>query len=234
MCCDIPLEDGRTVSSSVESDVWVSQAMTDPGLVKGFIPITDSADPERAVDAARRNETGQPLPADRFPARFFEGSQRPDEDSGPEPLPDLFNAGDFWVVSAALAQVLRGAELGRTSLYPTQLLREDRATPIDAEYFCLNFGEARDAFDAGRSPKVQPSQEKGADWLLPDALDDGDIALTPEALDGPDLWVDPGLGNAFFLSGTLVAALRDASLADGLGLRRCRVVGRQDGKDSPA
>ena len=234
MCCDIPLEDGRIVSPLVKSDVWVSQAMTDPGLVKGFIPVTDPADPERAIDAARRNEVGQPLPADRFPARFFEGSQRPDEDPISEPLPDLFNAGDFWVVSAALARVLRGAELGRTSLYPTELLREDRATPINGEYFCLSFGEARDAFDAEHSPKVEPSPERGAAWLLPTALDDGDIALTPEALDGPDLWVDPGLGNALFLSGTLVAALRDASLADDLGLRRCRVVGRGDGDDSPA
>ena len=209
---------------STPREVWVSQAMTDPNLVSGFVPDMYLADPERAVDAARRNEEGQALPAERFPAAFFEGSAPGGCPRDLQSLPPLFNAGDFWVVSEALAEVLRGVELGRTSLYPTRLLRSDRATPVPGDFLCLSFGERRRCFVPERSPLVQRAEGEADVWQLPLSVDDGDIAVSDAAPTRPDLWVDPRLANAFFLSDGLASALDGAGLARDLRLARCSVV----------
>jgi hypothetical protein len=139
-------------------------------------------------------------------------------------LPDLANAGGFWTVSAAVADVLRRVELGRTSLYPTKAFRYDRRTRLEGEYFCLNFGERKTAFLPEQSPRAEKPYPNEDIWKLPLAPNDSDIAVGQAALSGADLWVDPQVRNAFFLSDRLVQALKAAGLARRFGLFRCRVV----------
>lgn len=202
--------------------VWVSDAPMNPALMKGFIMDVLLADKDNAIDAMRRNQAGEALPPERFPKEFYV------KDPGKKihKLPDLANAGGFWTVSAAVAEVLRSVNLGRSSLYPTKVLRYDRKTPLEGEYFCLNFGERKSAFLPEQSARAQgnPYDKVQVAWTLPLVPRDGDLTVDQTALAGPDLWVDPRVRTAFFLSDRLAQALKAAKLARNFGLFRCRVV----------
>jgi hypothetical protein len=67
----------------------------------------------------------------------------------------------------------------------------------------------------------------GSFWSL-NYVKDGDIAVSPTALAGSDLWICPGVEMRIFMSNRVVealkAALSDAELAE-FELYRCRVVG---------
>src|SRR5262249_1022611 len=64
-------------------------------------------------------------------------------------------------------------------------------------------------------------------WSL-QYLKDDDVAVSPAALAGSDLWMCPGVEGRIFMSNRVVealkAALSDADFAD-FELHRCRVVG---------
>ncbi|NSX55455.1 imm11 family protein [Parasulfitobacter algicola] len=198
--------------------VWVSRAMMDSTLMKGFDHDNYFVDKENALDAMRRNEKGEPLPADRFPKEMY-GEYR---DEKVKKQPDIFNAGGFWTVSAECADVLRQFDLGQTSLYPVKILQHDRTTPVEGTYFCLNFGETKDAFVSEESPRAR---ERGYNaWGLPYGVKDGEMAIKPDALKGVDLWMDQRVKDAFFLSDPLVKALKAAKLTRRFGLRKCRIL----------
>ncbi len=202
--------------------VWISRAPMDTTLIKGFTNDLLVADKDSALDAMRRNEIGEALPPERFPKEFY---RDPGERVGK--LPDLANTGGFWTVSAAVAGVLRSVDLGRSSLYPTKVFRYDRKTPLEGEYFCLNFGEQKQAFLPEHSPRATKNPYDKIDRgfrTLPLVPRDGDMAVDRMALAGPDLWIDPLVRDAFFLSDSLAQALMAAKLARRFGLFRCRVV----------
>jgi hypothetical protein len=201
--------------------VWVSSAMMDAALI---MPVrNDIADnPEnRPIDDGSRNRSGEALSADNFPKRIW-ATEDFDESMI---LPPLFFAYTSWVVSAAAADVLRRFDLGGGGLYPVEMLRKDRTTPIGGEWFCLNFGNVKQAFRGGRdSPKARQSGPSGTRWRLPFVLRDGDLAVTRAALEGPDIWVDPAISPAFFVSDRLAQALKVAEVDQPFGLKKCRIV----------
>jgi hypothetical protein len=192
----------------------------DSTRIKGFTNELLIANRIFTVDAMERNESGEPLPPERFPNEFYvdEPGQKIRK------LPDLANAGGFWTVSTAVADVLRAFDLGRSSLYPTRTFRYDRKTPLEGEYFCLNFGETKSAFLPEQSHGARKPHANQDIWKLPLAPKDGDIAVDQAALSGPDLWIDPRVRKAIFLSNRLVDALKAAKLARNFGLFRCRIV----------
>lgn len=53
---------------------------------------------------------------------------------------------------------------------------------------------------------------------------DNEIAVARSALEKCDLWHDPGLFGAFFISGPLEAALKEARVTRTLRRHRCVVV----------
>ena len=200
--------------------VWVSRAMMDSTLMKSFLSDLYFADQELALDAMRRVKRGEPVPAGHHPKEYY--GKYPDKRMGPPP--DIFCAGGDYVVSAAFAEVLRQFDLGRTTLCPTRLFQYDRTTPVPGDYFYLGFGETKEAFLPYKSPRaVKPYADQQV-WKLSLDPKDDDIAVSARALDGVDLWMDPKLWYAFFLSDRLVRALKSAKLARRLGLRRCRVI----------
>lgn len=167
---------------------------------------------------AEMNEAGERMSAEHFPKQIF--AEYPDKKEGRQP--DLFLAAGAVVVSAACANVLRQFDLGQSSLYPIKLFQHDRRTPVEGEYFCLNIGERKDAFLPDHSPLVRVLGDKS--MKMRPYLEDGDVAVSPAALEGPDLWVSPPLIRIFFLSDRLTQALRTAKMAKVFGFRACRVV----------
>jgi hypothetical protein len=207
--------------NDIDHVVWVSRAPIVSILIKGFLSDVFLADEARAIDAMERNRTGEALPPERFPTEHYV------KDPGQKirKLPDLALAGGFWTVSAGVANVLRAFDLGRSSLYPTKAFRYDRKTPLEGEYFCLNLGEQKSAFLPEHSPRARdPYLRPQGIWRLSLVPKDGDMAVDQTALAGPDLWVDPRVRHAFFLSDRLAQGVTETKLARRFGLFRCRVV----------
>ena len=200
--------------------VWVSKAIMDDRSVKKVTADITVNDAARAIEAGRRYAAGQPLSADWFPEEIWA-----DKGSGIRvALPALFYANGYWVVSAECADVLRRFDLGQSALYPVRALQSDRKTPLPGEYLCLSFGNVKWAFLGAESREARQAEWSEELWKLPFVLKDDDLTVSAAALDGPDLWVDPALLTAFFVSDRLARALKAASVSQPFGLRRCRVI----------
>ncbi len=198
--------------------VWISRAMSDPTLMKSLTNDEIEENLADAADTVRRSNRGEPLPAERFPTAL-----RPMyKDQRLKKLPDIFNAGGILAMSSACAEVLRQHDLGQTSLYPFKVFQSDQKTQVEGDYFHLNIGETKNAFEPDESPRARPFPTNM--WVLPGGVSDGDIAVNSAALSGADLWIDPKMRNAFFLSDRLVQALKDAKLTRRFGLSKCRLV----------
>jgi len=203
--------------------VWVSGAMINPAMLR---PITHSFFGEDQIDfaiaAKRANEAGKPLGSEHFPPEIF---VKRDAGTNYDKLPDLFFAGSYWVVSGAVAEVMRRFDLGEGALYPTKVYRKDRKTPIGDEWFCLNFGNVKSALDLVRSTFIrQLAPGTTSTFHKLNEAKNGQLVLDQSALDGPELWVDENLGDAFFLSEGLGSALKNAGLSRPFGLKKCKLV----------
>jgi len=200
--------------------IWVSRVMCDSTLIKSFESNYALEDANSAVDAMRRNKVGEPLPVDRFPTELY--GAYPDKRMKRQP--DIFMAGGYWAVSAEVATVLRQFSLGRTSLYPTRLFQHDRKTPVEGEYFCLNFGEVKTTVLREKSHAIEGSYTGGAPYWLDGDVKDNQIAMSSAGAAGVDIWLDSEIRNAVFLSDALVQALKAAKLTRRFGLRKCVVA----------
>ncbi|WP_064682623.1 hypothetical protein [Rhizobium bangladeshense] len=193
------------MTQSENARVWASRAFMDSTRIKAFtadlLPTGMSLG-----QMAELNEAGEPMSAEHFPKEIF--AKYPDKKE--KKLADLVLAAGAVVVSAACAEVLRQFELGHSSLYPIKLFQHDRKTPVEGDYFCLNIGERKDTFLRQYSQKVMEFGD-GTVSMWPNLHDD-EVAVSPAALEGPDLWVSPPLNRIFFLSGRLTQALRAAKM----------------------
>lgn len=113
--------------------------------------------------------------------------------------------------------MLRQFDLGGGGLYPVKVLKKDRETPVGGEWFCINFGNRKEAFLVSEStPLEQLYIRPGEKGWFPDAtLKDNDIAVSKEACTGPDIWIDPQVGDAIFFSDALGKALKGAKADKG-------------------
>ncbi|WP_171181452.1 imm11 family protein [Ruegeria sp. HKCCD8929] len=200
--------------------IWISDAMKSASSLRGFHPDLWFTDESRTVDAMKRNAMGEPLPAERFPKEMYAEYK----DKREKKQPDLFSAGGFWTVSAACAEVLCRFDLGQGSLYPVRLFQHDRSTPVEGEYYCVNFGAQKTAVLTDQSSRIKKPYENYDIWQPPLAMQDNDISVRSSSLSGPDLWIDPQMRDAFFLSDALAQALRAAKVSRPFKLRKCVVV----------
>lgn len=203
--------------------VWVSGAMMDDRLLR--LPLaTDlvEQDGARAIEALNRNDAGEPLPPDWFPRLICpsDDARRPLGQ-----LPELFPANTFWIVSQRCADVLRRFDLGQGALHPVRVVQKDRTTPVAGHHWCLNFGNVKRCFLPAGSPRAIRNEGALTDmWFPPFAMKDGDIAVSASASTGPDIWIDPALKMAFFVSDPLASALKAAGAATPFGFRKCRLL----------
>lgn len=205
------------MTRSEKARVWASRAFMDSTRIKGF-----TADPlptgMSLGQMAELNEAGEQMSAEHFPKEIF--AKYPDKRETKQA--DLILAAGAVVVSAACADVLRQFDLGHSSLYPIKLFQHDRKTPVEGEYFCLNIGERKDTFLPEHSPRLIVLGN--GRLMMPSSLHDDDVAVSPAALEGPDLWVSPPLIRIFFLSDRLTQALRAAKMGRVFGFRTCRII----------
>jgi hypothetical protein len=204
--------------------VWISTAMSDPSNQRPLKhSFSDTELRKTAIEWGERNDAGEPLPQSSFPLEVFGISSAEEKDYR---LPNLFFAGSYWVVSAAAAEVLRQFDLGQGGLYPVKVMKKDRETPVGGEWFCINFGNRRSTFLPDESPRFRHDYIRNGEmgWFPRLPYKDEDFAVSTSALSGSDIWIDPNVGDAFFLSDPLAKALKKAKVDKGFMLGTCRVV----------
>jgi hypothetical protein len=203
---------------------WISIA---PGSGTNLRPLRHSfSETDQRQDAiawGNQNVAGEPLKAECFPSEIYGAPQAKESDYR---LPHIFFAGSFWAVSKAAADVLRQFDLGGGGLFPVKVLKKDRQTPVGGEWFCINFSNRKAAIAVPESTSLRDRyirpKEKG--WFPKATIKDGDIAVSKTACSGPDIWIDPQVGDAFFLSDGLGNALKKAKADKGFFLHKCRVL----------
>jgi hypothetical protein len=203
---------------------WIG---TPPPSAGYSMPFTNSfVGTERQRDGAiwgEKNNYGDALPAECFPAEIFATEDAKDHHYK---LPDLFSDANFWVVSQNAANVLWQFDLGDGALYAVKVLKSDRKTPVDGEWFCLNFGNRKSALLVEQSARMNETYVQGGvkGWSPRATMKDGDVAISKAALAGPDIWVEPILAYSFFLSGPLGRALKKAKADKGFFLHKVKVI----------
>ncbi|GAA6158700.1 hypothetical protein NBRC116589_08740 [Ruegeria sp. HU-ET01832] len=200
--------------------IWISDAMVSVSNIKGFDADVVLNNRKYAIEAMERNRLGEVQPEDCFPKEMYAKYK----DKKEKKQPDLFMAGGLWTVSAKCAAVMRQFDLGEGNLYAVKLFQHDRTTPVEGEHFCLNFGAQKTAVLTDQSHRIDKPYPNYDIWQPPGAMQDNDIAVSASALAGPDLWMDPQMRDAFFVSDALNQALRAEKVSRAFKLRKCIVI----------
>ena len=204
--------------------VWISTA---PGHASNQRPLRHSfSETEKrqyGIDCGRRNDTGESLDSECFPSEIYGA---PNAKESNYKLPNLFFAGSYWAVTKEAADVLRQFDLGGGALYPVRLFKKDRVTPIEGEFFCINFGNRKEAFlpDHSTSFREEYIRDGNKGWFSKATMKDDDFSVSRLALDGSDVWIDYNVGDSFFISDRLRSAFKKAKCDKGFFLNRCLVV----------
>lgn len=144
-------------------------------------------------------------------------------------IKDIFTAGPFYAVKGKLAETLSRFDLGEGGLIPFAIYQADLETPYPGEFFLLNFG--------CRKSTVLPEQSRNVEkrgvhhqtgvtyWAINSWSEDGDVVVTPNCLQGADIWFDPVIYNKIFMSNALAQAIIDIGMGDVFKLQECRIAG---------
>jgi hypothetical protein len=168
----------------------------------------------------RANNHGEPLGSDAFPKQMWNQKLKPIKQ-----LPQIFKAASYWVLGSKAVHVFRQFDLGRGGLYPVEILQKDRSTRVEGDYFCLCFGNKKSALVWDQSSGIHPIMpERTEYWGLTPVPADDSVVLSSSALSGSDVWIDPALWLAFFVSDALARALKAAKVDDPFSFTRCRII----------
>ena len=132
------------------------------------------------------------------------------------------------MVRGKLAEVLARFDLGEGGLVPFLIYKADMETPYPGEFFLLNFGCRKDTILLEMSNNITirgNDPETGVQLLRVNSWsEDGDVALSASAIDGPDMWVEERVDNKIFMSDALGQAIIDLGMKDVFRLAECRIV----------
>jgi len=215
--------------------VWVSHAMKDSSLTKALTSERLEEDKGHALEILRKNKIGAPLRAKDMPKKLFPQSREPHVIKR---LPQLFYGGGHYVMSEKAADILRQFDLGDGGLHPIKIFQKDLKTEFGEGWHCINFGNVKETCVLEKSlvgrgiggmtpgPEVRVSEGvyETKYYNLPFVAKDDVVAVSRDALGGPDIWMDPLVHSAFFISERLARALKKAKLDKAFRLFKCRVV----------
>ncbi|MEV5035164.1 hypothetical protein [Sphingobium sp. LMC3-1-1.1] len=202
--------------------VWVSDMLADSEV--SLFVTNDLRHSDIFLEGINLLKKGAPVQEGACPKRIW-GSQEEDAPALSS-VPDLFCANGQYIVSEKAAKILRQFDLGGGALYSVSegVYQNDNLTRIPGDCFTWIFGNVKTAFLPDETLAKRPFGVAGTRWNMPFVVQDGDIAVSKFSLDGPDVWMDPTLMRAVFLSGQLGQALSDAGIAHAFRLKTCRVI----------
>jgi hypothetical protein len=175
------------------------------------------------VERSERHARGQKLGLDELPQSFFGDTLESKINS----LPEAFYANGYIVVQQKCFEVFSRFDLGSTDLVPAKVYQKDRKTEVKGPFYVFNFGCVKESFVPGKSLGMrQPFQTpEGLVWSGPPfPPEDNQLAVSPDALSGPELWIEKGLPRVIFMSGRLRDALKAEKLHVPFKFIKCRIV----------
>jgi hypothetical protein len=140
-------------------------------------------------------------------------------------------AGGFLIVRGKLAEILSRFDLGEGGLVPFPVYKADLVTPYPSEFFLLNFGARKNSFLPESSESVARmavDRKTGQQiWKVNSWRENGDVAVSADALAGPDLWYEEVVHGKIFMGEALAIALAETEDANEWRLVECNVVENQ-------
>ena len=181
--------------------------------------------PQEIRDASRRSEQGFALTRSEFPEAIavYDAKRF-------RKIIDIFSAGPFFAVKGKLAEVLARFDLGEGGLIPFTIYQADLVTPLEGEYFLLNFGARKNTILPEQSRNIVKGVIRKATgeqlWDINSWFEDGEIVLSGTADFGPDLWMEEVLGSSkLFLRDALAQAIIEIGMKDVFRLKQCTIAG---------
>ncbi|MBO9433558.1 hypothetical protein J7394_05045 [Ruegeria sp. R13_0] len=141
----------------------------------------------------------------------------------------FINGGGYPLVSETTKSVLEQFDLGHTVFHPLRLLDPTETVPTTSEpYYLLNVCNKRsmgnyEALGPEGDLRAPLNCRGGGVVYLPRGGKEKDLVVLPEALNGPDIWIDPKVPSILFLSEALASGLKTAGVDKGWGLVRASV-----------
>lgn len=153
-----------------------------------------------------------------------------------EKAPNFMELGFVPAVNAACKAVMEKANLGAINFHPIRILNAGRKSePWPEEVFVVNVGNTKEslAIEEGLASKEiwesgTVGIQRSPDKIRYSGYPTKPVPLTPEALEGPDIWMESKLSRGnLFISDHLAKLLKAAKMTGGWGLKECPVLGVQ-------
>lgn len=183
---------------------------------------------DELIQAQRRHFRGEKLPRSALPEALYVWSEHHWGQAR-----DLFYAGAFLAVKGRLATLLSDFDLGGTEMIEFPIYEADKQTQLPGPFYILNFDTQKQSFVPEQSTGVRcggGAKTLGYDlWSSIAGPQDFEIAVTPVAIQGADLWFEPALRAEIFMSGRLHDALLAVDTKLDFQFARARVLDQGHG-----
>jgi len=202
----------------MSGQIWVTDALTDPEQVYHF---SQSDDVRMKIVKNRLDLTYEN-------AEFVDLQQNLEEKAiltrvvNPiNPVPHLMT-NDFLFVSEQLRDILQGFDLGEIHFRHVKLyVNDEQPIPGNADYFYVNITETKKSFAYKESKRLIPRRTY-YDFNCSDST----IVVNASQAGGVDLWMEPLLRGAVFMSDRLYQALQSSGLVERVKFLKCVMVDR--------
>ena len=215
--------------------IWMSGLLNEHNLNRGFWDIRPgeeavrtlaiSSNPRLALN--HRVNGGEKFLPEDLPHKFYKQTREDKFRGNPQfhSLPPAFSS-QYAFVDEEIAGILKNFDLADHAVLPIEMYLHDCETRVEKDYFLLNFGVQKRTIDRDKFIKgpgsngIREAQAAKPLYHLPSKVGSkgNQYFYYPEALEGKDLWVDPEIEYAFFVSDRLGAALKKAKFSRALRL----------------
>lgn len=215
----------RVASSLSGPKVW---CMDYPGTLDVLAAYCGADDEPEArkkrMQTSAKNRLGQQLAASDFPL-VLEAMVEP-----PDALQDYCSiSGQFPMVSPRLAELLKTLDLGNGSFFEAQFYAIDGSEKLPWSHCFWNIGNTKESFVPEQSNVKRVTNGRTDTppfelYATPGSLQEEDIAVTPQALSGPDVWFEPKLTNCIFFSDRFAQLMQEHCMPHLFHLKAVRVI----------
>ena len=202
----------------MSDQIWVCRGHADGAIAIPFRdPDTQLSFRER-VRQINDVKRGIPVDAALLPSRLvFDDPHR----DAPKSLYDVF-VDAYLCVSEPVKRVISTFDVGATRFVPVSLLDKTLQPITEKPYFIIAFAEAKRTVSGGKA-LIENTLRPG-EFNLDSPLKDGAVEVFADVANTPDIWVDPKIVGAVFMSDRLHNALQSAGLIDRFSARKCLVT----------
>lgn len=213
------------VSSSAQPKVWCMGYPGHGDLLAAYNGAENTSEArKKRMQTSARNRHGLPLEAEDFSLVLHA------MDDPPDALQDYcYISGGNPMVSPRLAEVLKGLDLGNGAFFEAQFYTEDGSESLPWSHAFWSIGNRKQSFVPEQSAVTRvtsgrtdlPSFEL---YATKGSLMDDEIAVGPEALDGPDVWIEPKLSDCIFFSDRFARLMREHGMLHLFDLKSVRQI----------